>query len=161
MNSDSAQRAKAKTLLELHHAPELLILTNIWNPIGARILAMRGCPAVATASAAISASLGYEDGERIQRSTLIDMLRRIVASVDIPVSADIESGFGESIEQLEETIREVIATGVVGINLEDSVGNGERLRSVEEQSERIAAARAVADEQDLRLVINARMTFSL
>ncbi len=87
------QERKAEVFLSQHTTGKLLILPNIWNPIGARILESRGFPSVATASAAISASLGYDDGEKIKRSTLISILTRIASSVDVPVTADIESGF--------------------------------------------------------------------
>ena len=122
--SRKSQKQKAQDFLALHTRGELLILPNIWNPIGARILQAKGYPAVATASAAVSASLGYQDGEKIKRSTLIDLIRRIAASVEIPVTADIESGYGESISELEATISEVIDAGVVGINIEDSLREG-------------------------------------
>ena len=97
-----------------------MVLPNVWNPIGARVLQAKGYPAVATASAAISASLGYPDGERIKRATLIDLVGRIAASVDVPVTADIEAGYGTSTTELEDTIAAVIEPGVVGVNLEDS-----------------------------------------
>jgi 2-methylisocitrate lyase-like PEP mutase family enzyme len=135
----------------------LLILPNIWDPIGARILAARGYPAVATASAAVSASLGYPDGEMIQRSTLIRLLERIARSVDVPVTADIETGYGASVSDLEETIEQVIESGVVGVNIEDRLGKGGDLRTVEEQCERLSAVRHVADRLGVPLVINARV----
>ena len=102
------QKEKAGTLLSLHTSGKLLVLPNIWNPIGARILQAKGFPAVATASAAVSASLGYVDGERINRSTLIDIVTRIARSVDVPVTADIESGYAETTTALKETIHAVI-----------------------------------------------------
>ncbi len=152
-----SQQEKAKKLLSLHTDSQLLILPNIWNPIGARILQTQGVSAVATASAAISASLGYEDGEQIKRSTLIDIITRIASSVDLPVTADIESGYGDSISELKETILQVIGSGVVGINIEDSFEEEGKLRPIHEQSERIAAVREVASSRDLHLVINARV----
>jgi 2-methylisocitrate lyase-like PEP mutase family enzyme len=132
-------------------------LPNIGSPIGARILAAAGYPAVATASAAISASLGYRDGERIKRSTLMDLLARIAHSVDVPVTADIEAGYAANPSELEETIRQVIDSGVVGINLEDSIKEGGNLRSVAEQCELIATARRTAARVGVHLVINARI----
>jgi 2-methylisocitrate lyase-like PEP mutase family enzyme len=152
-----SQLEKAETLLQLHTNGNLLVLPNIWNPIGARILAAKGYPAVATASAALSASLGYVDGERIQRSTLIEFIGRIARSVDVPVTADIEAGYGECLDDLKETVRQVIESGVVGVNLEDSLREGGRLRPVTDQCQRISAARQVADELGVRLVINGRI----
>lgn len=117
----------------------------------------KGYPAIATASAAVSASLGYQDGEMIRRSTLIDLLGRIARSVDVPVTADIETGYGESLSELELTIRLVIESGVVGINIEDSLEKGGGLRSVEEQCLRISTVRQVADRLGVHLVINGRV----
>lgn len=151
------QRRKADALLSLHARGDLLILPNVWNPIGARILQAKGYPAVATASAAVSASLGYEDGEQINRSTLIDLLGRIARSVEVPVTADIEAGYGKSIPELEATVQQVIECGVVGVNIEDSLVEGGPLRPVKEQCRRISTVRRVADGQGLHLVVNARV----
>jgi 2-methylisocitrate lyase-like PEP mutase family enzyme len=153
----TTQSDKAKRLLSLHHDGQLLVLPNVWSPVGARVLEAEGYPAVATASAAISASLGYRDGERIKRSTLIDLLVRIARSVDLPVTADIEAGYASSTSELEETVRQVVESGVVGINLEDSIKEGGNLRNVPEQCERIATVRRMADRLGVHLVINARI----
>jgi 2-methylisocitrate lyase-like PEP mutase family enzyme len=148
---------KARALLSLHTQRDLLVLPNVWNPVGARILQAQGYPAIATASAAISASLGYQDGEKIKRSTLIDLIRRIADSVDVPVTADIEAGYGSSTAELEETIAAVIDSGVVGVNIEDSFGEEGVLRPVGDQCRRISVVRQVAALQGLHLVINARV----
>ncbi|MFL0805137.1 MAG: isocitrate lyase/phosphoenolpyruvate mutase family protein [Agarilytica sp.] len=151
------QKKKAEALLSLHTNGKLLVLPNIWNPIGARILESKNFPAVATASAAVAASLGYADGEKIKRSTLIDIITRIAQCVDVPVTVDIESGYGATISALEETILQVIESGVVGINIEDSLQEGGALRSAGEQCERIALVRNIADTKGIPLVINARI----
>ncbi len=156
-----SQAEKAKVFLELHNGNRLLVLPNIWNPIGARILESRGYPAAATASAAISASLGYEDGEKIKLSTHIEMIQKIVKSVDIPVSADIESGYSSTISELKETITQIIHAGVIGINIEDGLVEDKTLRSQDEQCERITAVREVANGIGIHLVINARIDFFL
>ena len=153
----STQINKARVLLSLHTQTALLVLPNIWNPIGARVLQAKGYPAVATASAAISASLGYRDGEKLKRSSLIDLTGRIARSVDVPVTADIEAGYGGTIADLAETINEVIDSGVVGVNIEDSFEVEGVLRPVEEQCERISVVRQVADRRGIPLVINARV----
>jgi len=162
MMSKQSQQDKAQTLLKLHTHDDLLVLPNVWNPIGARVLQAKGYPAVATASAAVSASLGYEDGERLKRTTLIDCLERIASSVDVPVTADIEAGYGASLEELAETIELVLDAGIVGINLEDSVLEtsgleGEPLRPIDEQCQRIATVRQTAERRGIHLVINARV----
>lgn len=157
MTSESVLKQRAAALLSLHKGGRLLVLPNVWDPLGARILEAKGYPAVATASAAISASLGFEDGEKIKRSTLIEAIARIAASVAIPVSADIEGGHGKTVSDLEETIRAVIDAGAVGINLEDGLGDGDALRPVAEQCARISAVRECAAREGVHLVINARI----
>ncbi|MEM7033722.1 MAG: isocitrate lyase/phosphoenolpyruvate mutase family protein, partial [Chloroflexota bacterium] len=151
------QSAKAQAFLALHKSDDLLILPNIWNPIGAKALETNGYPAIATASAAIAESLGYEDGENIKLKTLLEILLRISKSVKVPVTADIESGYADTIDDLKEAILAVIDTGVVGINIEDSLRNSEPLRSVTEQCDRISAIREISATRGLHLVINARV----
>ena len=155
--SQRSQAEKAEILRGLHSTGTPLILPNIWNPIGARILEAKGYPAVATASAALSASLGYQDGERIKLSTLLDFLGRIARSVEVPVTADIEAGFAETLGELEHTILWVLETGVVGINIEDSIGEGNALRPTEEQCQRIALVLEATARKGVPLVINARV----
>ena len=151
------QRRKARTLRDLHSGPDLLLLPNVWDPIGARVLASKSYPAVATASAAISASLGFEDGEKITRRTMLEVVHRISRAVAVPVTADMESGYGASVAELDETTRCLIETGAVGLNIEDSLEEGGPLRHAGEQAERIAAVREAAAARGLDLVINARV----
>lgn len=148
---------KAAALRSLHTRGSLLVLPNVWDPLGARILQAKGYPAVATASAAISASLGFKDGERIKRSTLLDILGRIARSVEVPVTADIEGGYARTASELDDTIRAVIDAGVVGVNIEDGIGDGGALRPVDDQCARISAVRESAARRGLHLVINARI----
>ena len=150
------QKKKADNFLSLHKSEKMLLLLNIWDPIGARILEVKGFPAVATASAAISSSLGYKDGERIKYSTHLEIIRRIVESVEIPVTADIESGYAKDISILKENIKLLIDTGAVGINIEDNTGLEGKLRSIDEQCERISVVRETAESRGVHLVINAR-----
>lgn len=118
--------------------------------------AKRGEPRHAWGATRLSASFGYEDGEKISRSTLIEFIGRIAHSVDVPVTADIEMGYGKSLFELEETVRQVIDAGIVGINIEDSFEEGGILRSVAAQCERISTVRQVADSRSIPLAINAR-----
>lgn len=150
------QSEKAKKFLSLHNGDKILLLPNIWNPIGARILQSKGFPAAATASAAVSASLGYKDGEKLKYSTHLEIIKRIANSVDIPVTADIESGYASDLNQMKENINLLLDTGAAGINLEDSIGKEGVLRNVDEQSERISVARETAEKRGIHLVINAR-----
>ena len=151
-----SQAAKAQILLTLHNNGKLLILPNVWNPIGARMLESKSFPAVATASAAIAESLGYSDGEQLKLDSMLDMIARIVRSVNVPVTADLEAGYSDSISGLQENISRLLDTGAVGINFEDSWDNSAHLRPIPEQVERIQAVRAVAEKRGIPLVINAR-----
>lgn len=151
-----SQPAKARALLDLHHNGRLLILPNVWNPIGARMLAAKGYSAVATASAAIAEAFGYSDGEQLKLDTMLDIVGRIVRSVDLPVSADFEAGYSDTITGLQENISRLLDTGAVGINFEDSWDDSRYLRPIAEQVERIKAIREVAERRGIHLVINAR-----
>lgn len=151
------QRQKAQALLELHSSDQMLVLPNVWDPIGARVLAAKDYPAVATASSAISSSLGFRDGEHLSRQTMLRVVSLISRAVDIPVSADMESGYGDSLDALEDTILGLIDTGAVGVNLEDSINEGGPQRTVSEQTKRLAKVRDVAAGLDVHLVINARV----
>jgi 2-methylisocitrate lyase-like PEP mutase family enzyme len=148
---------KARALLELHSADRLLVLPNVWDPIGARVLASKGYPAVATASAAVSASLGFQDGERITGRTMLEVVSRISRAVEVPVAADMEAGYGATEGDLADTIQGLLDAGAVGVNLEDSVGAEGLLRSPDQQAGRIARAREVAAGRGVHLVINARI----
>jgi len=114
------QKEKAKHFYDLHHSGKLLILPNIWDPLGALLLEDLSFPAIASASAAIAFTNGYDDGENIPFDSLLALLKKIVDSVNIPVSADIESGFAQSDQQLIENIKQLLETGIVGINVEDT-----------------------------------------
>src|SRR5215467_14257589 len=96
------QQEKAKRFYELHHSGKLLILPNIWDCLGANLLESLNYPAIATASASVAFTNGYDDGQRISFDSVLTLLTKIVNSVSIPVSADIESGFAENDAQLKE-----------------------------------------------------------
>src|SRR4051812_3643484 len=110
--------ARARTLLDLHTAPEILVLTNVWDVVSARVVAgTDGVRALATASHSIAATFGYEDGENIPLELHLDMVGRIVDAVDLPVTMDFEAGYGDA----GETTRRAIERGGVGGNLEDQM----------------------------------------
>ena len=142
---------KAEALRALHEGPRVLVLANVWDCASARIVAKAGFPALATSSAAVASVYGYPDGQRISRDLMIEMVGRIARSVALPVSADVEAGYGETTEAAAQTARAVLAAGAVGINLEDTTDDG-RLLPLEAQVARIRAARSAAEP----LVINAR-----
>jgi len=146
---------KAEALRRLHAGPRVLVLANAWDVASARIVAAAGSPAVATSSAGVAYALGYPDGQRISRAEMLDMVRRIAVGVIVPVTADMEAGYGATREAAAETARGVLAAGAVGMNLEDTGDDG-ALLPLELQVERIRAARAAADAVGVRLVINGR-----
>jgi 2-methylisocitrate lyase-like PEP mutase family enzyme len=150
------QAARAKQFLQLHHQPEVLVLPNVWDALGARLLVELGYPAIATASASIAFSLGYDDGEQISFEALLGAVQRISDVVDVPISVDLERGYADDTKALAENIHRLLQAGVVGINLEDSLREGKELRATEEQCERIGAVRQAAEHDDIPLVINAR-----
>ena len=136
----------------------LLVLPNAWDAMSARLVEEAGARAIATTSAGISWSLGYPDGQGLSRDAMAAAVRSIVRAVSVPVSADVESGYGAGTPaDAAATARAVIDAGAVGINLEDAPGaNGAVLVDVEQQAARITAARAAADAAGVALFINAR-----
>jgi 2-methylisocitrate lyase-like PEP mutase family enzyme len=132
------------------------VLPNIWDPLGAILLESLGYKAVATASASIAFTNGYQDGEKIPLEDLLLILQKIVKSVKIPVSADVESGYAKNNAILKENIKRLIGTGIAGINFEDSHHDEKKLISVEEQSEKINLIKNTASEMGSTLFVNAR-----
>jgi 2-methylisocitrate lyase-like PEP mutase family enzyme len=152
-----ALKAKADAFRSMHHAPPLLILPNAWDAVTARLFVKAGARAIATTSAGIAATLGYADGQNVPRELMVEAIARIARVVDVPVTADIESGYADSSKGVGESIRAVIKAGAVGVNLEDSTGDpSQPLFALEQQIERIQAAREAADNADVPVVINAR-----
>ena len=156
MSPENLQSQKEKTFYQLHHDDEILVLPNIWNPLGAILLQDLGYKAVATASASIALSNGYQDGENFPFDDLLLILKRIVNSVNIPVTADVESGYAKNNIELKENIKKLIDTGIAGINFEDSKHDEQKLFTKEEQSEKIHIIRKTASEMGSSLFINAR-----
>lgn len=152
----SAQIQKAEAFLKLHHDSKILVLPNIWDPLGARLLEKLGYPAVATASAAVAFSLGYDDGQKISFDTMLETVARIAASVKVPMTADIEGGYATEPEAVAENIRKILHAGAVGINFEDSTSEGGPLHPIDFQCARIQAIRNIAQKEGIPLVINAR-----
>src|SRR3954467_3354766 len=140
--------ARASELLALHADPTLLRLVNVWDVASARVVGQtEGTHALATASHAIAAMYGYEDGERIPVDLMLGAVGRVVDAVDLPVTADLEAGYGDA----AETCRRAIGLGVVGANIED------QLRPVAEAAANVEAVmRAAADEGVPDFVLNAR-----
>jgi 2-methylisocitrate lyase-like PEP mutase family enzyme len=144
---------KAKEFLQLHYRPEILVLPNVWDVASARIVESAGFPAIATSSAAIANSLGYPDGEHISRDEMLAVAARIAAKVRIPVSADLEAGYGD----VRKTSRALVEAGAVGLNFEDGTEDpAEPLAGIEEQVDKIKQIRRAGDNLGVHIVINAR-----
>lgn len=151
-----SQKAAAEKLRALH-ARGVLILPNAWDAGSAAMMALAGAQAIATTSGGIAWSLGRPDGQCLTRAEMIERVREVVATVTVPVTADIEGGYGTGHEDVALTIEAVIATGAVGVNVEDSCAPGGPLFDPAEQAARIHAARAAAVSAGLPgLFINAR-----
>jgi 2-methylisocitrate lyase-like PEP mutase family enzyme len=153
----SVLKAKAEKLLALHAGPKLLLLPNAWDVASAVVLVLAGFPAIATTSAGVAFSLGYADGQRISRAEMADAVRRIAGRVEVPVSADMEGGYGLKPEAVAETVRATLQAGAVGANIEDSIDDPKNpLIDFSLAVERIRAAREAADTAGIPFVVNAR-----
>lgn len=141
------RQEKAESFRRLHQGPDILLLPNAWDVASARIFEVAGFAAIGTTSAGIAASLGYPDGEQVSRDEMLDMVARIARAVAVPVTADVESGYGDAVE----TARAVVEAGAVGMNLEDTCGDD----SLEDLSIQTAVIRELSALQ-LPLVLNAR-----
>jgi 2-methylisocitrate lyase-like PEP mutase family enzyme len=150
------QKEKADRFRELHHSGKMLILPNIWDVLGALLIESLEYPAIATASAAIAYANGYDDHENIPFNDLLTLLKKITKSVNLPVTADIESGYAKNDSQLQENIKLLIDAGIVGINIEDTDHNTNSLQSVEAQGNKIRLIRKASDEMGIPIFINAR-----
>ncbi len=153
---DEAQRERADRFLALHRGPGVLLLCNAWDAASARIIEDAGLPAVATTSAGVANSLGYADKENTPFQEVIASVRRIVRAVRVPVSADIEAGFGETPEEVAQSCLAILEAGAVGVNLEDRSREPGRLTGIPLQCERIRAVKDAASRAGGPIVVNAR-----
>jgi 2-methylisocitrate lyase-like PEP mutase family enzyme len=150
------QKLKAERFRALHVPGRPLVLFNIWDAGSARAVAAGGAKAIATSSWSVADANGFSDGERISRRMAIDALRRIVGATDLPVTIDLESGYGDTAEAVGETIGMAIDAGAIGCNLEDSFPADGKLRETDDQAERIRRGRKIADAANAGFFINAR-----
>lgn len=159
MTQPETQHELAAHFHTLHTPSAPLVLPNAWDAMSARIVEEAGAKAVATTSAGVSWALGFPDGQGLTRDAMLEAVRRIVAVVRVPVTADMESGYGSgSAEDVAATARGVIDVGAVGMNLEDSPGpDGAPMLDADAQARRLAAARNAADRAGVRLFVNARV----
>jgi 2-methylisocitrate lyase-like PEP mutase family enzyme len=149
-DGESAAAGTASTLRAMHAGPQPLVLPNVWDPVSARAFAEAGFGALATSSSAVAATLGYSDGET-PAAEMLTAVARIASSVSVPVTADVETGYGLAPAEL---VARLIEAGVAGCNLEDSDGESGQLFEPERQADFLAAVRAEAGHE---LVINARV----
>src|SRR5437870_79658 len=151
------QKDKAETFRTMHRGPHILLLPNAWDVASARIFEEAGFKAIATTSAGIAFTLGYPDGQRISREEMLEVVARIVAAVKIPVTADMEAGYGDRPEDAAQTAQGVIEAGAVGMNLEDRSDDRQHpLVSLPLQLEKVAAMKEAAQAAGVPIVLNAR-----
>jgi 2-methylisocitrate lyase-like PEP mutase family enzyme len=145
--TDSSTPERATELLRLHRDPALLTVVNVWDVVSARAVAgVEGTTALATASHSIAASHGYEDGENIPVDEMIDAVGRIAAAVELPVTADLEGGYGDA----AATVRKAIGVGIVGANIED------QMKPLAEAAAQVAAVMKAGEAEGVDFVLNAR-----
>jgi 2-methylisocitrate lyase-like PEP mutase family enzyme len=157
MENLDLQTKKASAFGARHSGKEILLLPNVWDVASARIIEEAGFGAIATTSAGIAFSLGYPDGQNISREEMLAAVARITRSVRIPVTADVEAGYGNTPEDAARTAQGVIEAGAVGINLEDAASDpGTPLVELPLQLEKIRAVQEVAARFKVPLVLNAR-----
>jgi len=156
MNSTINKKLAAK-FLEMHLNPPILRLANAWDATSAKIFELSNFEAIGTTSSGIAASWGYPDGEVISLSELLIVVSRIASTINVPLSVDLEAGYGSSAESALRSVDQVIDAGAVGINLEDVERSGDQsIVDINKQMEKIAAIRELANKKDLHLLINAR-----
>jgi len=156
MNIDD-QKAKAMAFRAMHRSGKILVLPNAWDVASARVFEEAGYGAMATTSAGVAFSLGYPDGQKLSRVEMLARVGRIARAVKVPLTADVESGYGPGPEDAARTAREVIEAGAVGMNLEDvSEDPSKPLVELPLQLEKIRAVREAALKTGVLLVLNAR-----
>jgi 2-methylisocitrate lyase-like PEP mutase family enzyme len=150
----SALAERARILRELHRPGDPLVLPNAWDPPSARRLAATGVPAIATTSVGVAEALGYEDGENMPPGEMLAAVGRIVGVIEVPVTADLEAGYGLAPDQL---IGGLLEAGAVGLNQEDTDHATRTLGDPERQAERLAALKEAGRKAGVDVVLNARV----
>src|SRR5690349_5396474 len=151
------QAQQAELFRNKHRGPRLLLLPNAWDAMSARVFVAAGFDAIATTSGGVAWSLGYADGERAPWNEVVAATGRIVRAARVPVTADIEAGYGETPDEVMRSVAEIIKAGAVGVNLEDGTLRGPvPIRSPADAADRIRAAREAARVAAVPIVINGR-----
>ena len=155
--SNSPQTQKAEAFRKMHVEGDILLLPNVWDVASARIIEAAGFPAIATSSAGIAFAQGFPDGQKIPPERMLAVIADIASAVKVPVTADVEAGYGSKLEDAARTARRVIEAGAVGMNFEDATGDPARpLFDLQLQVERIHAIREQGKSLGVPLVVNAR-----
>ncbi len=151
------QAQQAELFRNKHRGPALLLLPNAWDAMSTRVFVAAGFDAIATTSGGVAWSLGYADGEQAPWSEVVAATARIVRVARVPVTADIEAGYGETPDAVMGSVAEIIRAGAVGVNLEDGTPRGPMpIRGISDAADRIRAAREAARAAAVPIVINAR-----
>ena len=152
----TSQAEYAATFKSLHKKGDPIILFNVWDPGSAQAVADQGAHAVALGSHGVANALGYEDGEQIPLELVAANARRVVDSVQLPVTLDFETGYGDTPEKVRNSVSIALQQGVVGVNIEDQVFGSSDLVPVDEQTARLRAVREAGVEAGVDVFINAR-----
>ena len=151
-----SQAERAEDFRALHRKDRILVLPNAWDAASARVFENAGFPAVATSSAGMMVSLGYPDGEVIDRNEFVKTVSRIAKLLTVPLSVDVVAGFGETPDEVVATVRDVIKAGAVGVNIEDFIHAEKKMFPVEVQIEKVKAVKRLGESMKVPIVINAR-----
>ena len=157
MRMSPTQEERARHFLSLHRMKRPFVLANSWDVVTALLFAREGFLAIGTSSYATAATLGLPDGQQIDLQETVNLVRRLAHRIDLPISADIEAGYAETVEGAVRSASAVFAAGAVGINIEDGTSDPDRpLLDLLLQCEKIGAIRAMVDAADFHPVVNAR-----
>ena len=146
----------ADTFKALHIKSDPIVLFNVWDAGTAKIVQSTGAKAIATGSFPVAVANGFADGQNIPLSLMLENLMRIIDAVDLPVSCDIEAGYGVDTATVADTVTQVVKAGAIGFNFEDQIVGGEGLHTIDIQKLRVAAAREAADKAGSNIFVNAR-----
>jgi 2-methylisocitrate lyase-like PEP mutase family enzyme len=151
------QTEKTRAFANLHKPGDPIVLYNIWDAGSARAVEKAGAKAIATGSWSVAAAQGYADGQHVPLDVLVEIAGRIVQSVDLPVTIDVEGGYAVDPQDVASNVLKIIGSGAVGINFEDQIVGGQGIHGVAAQCHRISAIRTASDRAGMPLFINARL----
>jgi len=150
------QKDKALAFAGMHRKGKPVVLYNIWDAGSARVVGEAGAQAIATGSASVAAAQGYGDGEAIPLAQVEHVVKRIVATVDLPLTLDFEGGYAQAPDQITANVSRMVEAGVIGVNFEDQIVGTSDLYPIDVQASRVAAVRKAGNASNIPLVVNAR-----